>query len=91
MVKDYKVSSYSVAQAKNGLPGLIDRALEGEEVLITRRGRVVAELRPAPVANNCPSDRTGGLEWLRQRRESRPRVDVDTAKLLRDLADEQRW
>ena len=85
------MSSYSVAEAKNGLPGLIDRALEGEEVLITRRGKIVAELRPAPVMSNCPSDRAGGLEWLQKRRESRPYVDVDTAKLLRDLADEQRW
>ena len=85
------MSSYSVAEAKNGLPGLIDRAIEGEEVLITRRGKIVAELRPAPAASNCPSDQAGGMEWLRRRRESRPGVDVDTAKLLRDLADEQRW
>lgn len=42
------MSRYSVAEAKNGLPNLIDRALQGEEVLITRHGRVVVELRPAP-------------------------------------------
>ena len=83
------MSRYSVAEAKNGLPSLIDRALEGEEVLITRRGKLVAELRPAPAPNTCPSDPKAALEWLRQRRESRPFVDVDTAKLLRDLADER--
>ena len=38
---------YSVADAKNQLPKLIDRALAGEEVVITRRGRPVVELRPA--------------------------------------------
>lgn len=85
------MGSYSVAEAKNGLPSLIDRAIEGEEVLITRHGKIVAELRPAPTTSNCPSDRAGGLEWLRQRRESRPYVDVDTAEVLRALRDEQRW
>ncbi len=44
------MSSYSVAEAKNGLPSLIDKALAGEEVVITRRGREVVELRPRPVA-----------------------------------------
>lgn len=38
------MASYSVAQAKNELPQLINRALEGEQVVITRRGQVVAEL-----------------------------------------------
>ena len=37
---------FSVAEAKNKLPGLIDRAVAGEEVVITRHGRPVAELRP---------------------------------------------
>ena len=31
------MSTYSVAEAKNRLPELIDRALKGEEVVITRR------------------------------------------------------
>jgi prevent-host-death family protein len=40
------MASYSVAEAKNRLPSLIDKALGGEEVVITRHGKVVAELRP---------------------------------------------
>ena len=39
------VTSYSVAEAKNTLPKLIDGALQGEEVVITRHGKPVAELR----------------------------------------------
>ena len=38
--------TYSVADAKAGLPALINRALAGEEVVITRHGKPVAELRP---------------------------------------------
>lgn len=37
--------SYSVAEAKNRLPSLIDKAIEGEEVVITRHGKPVVELR----------------------------------------------
>jgi prevent-host-death family protein len=40
------MASYSVAEAKNQLPSLINKAIGGEEVIITRHGKVVAELRP---------------------------------------------
>jgi prevent-host-death family protein len=40
------MATYSVAEAKNQLPRLIDKARAGEEVVITRHGRVVAEVRP---------------------------------------------
>jgi antitoxin (DNA-binding transcriptional repressor) of toxin-antitoxin stability system len=44
------VSAYSVAQAKNNLPSLIAKAEAGEEVVITRHGKPVAELRARPPA-----------------------------------------
>ena len=37
--------SYSVAEAKNTLPRLIDRAMAGEEVVITRHGKIVVEVK----------------------------------------------
>ena len=40
------MTEYSVADAKNKLPKLIDRALGGEEVVITRRGKPVAVIGP---------------------------------------------
>lgn len=85
------MSSYSVAEAQNGLPGLIDRALAGEEVLITRHGRVVVEIRPAVPAAEPPADKAAGLAWLHERRRGRPRVGVDSAALLRNMADEKSW
>ncbi|WP_375428961.1 type II toxin-antitoxin system Phd/YefM family antitoxin [uncultured Sphingomonas sp.] len=84
------MSSHSVAEAKNGLPGLIDRALDGEEVLITRHGRVV-EIGPALPKGVPPADRRAGFDRLRARREARPSIDVDSNDMLRALADEQRW
>ncbi|MGH7016003.1 MAG: type II toxin-antitoxin system Phd/YefM family antitoxin [Caulobacteraceae bacterium] len=42
------MATYSVADAKTHLPRLIDKAAAGEEVVISRRGRPVAELRPKP-------------------------------------------
>lgn len=83
------MSSYSVAEAKNGLPSLIDRALEGEEVLITRHGRVVVEIRPALTRAGPPADRHAALEWLRERREARPGIDMDSVDILRALSDER--
>lgn len=84
------MSSYSVAEAKNGLPGLINRALDGEEVLITRHGRVVAELRGA-TRSEPPVNKRNGLDWLRARREARPRIEIDSSEMLRALADERAW
>ncbi len=37
---------YSIAQAKDQLSKLVDEALAGEEVTITRHGKPVVELRP---------------------------------------------
>jgi prevent-host-death family protein len=42
------MGTHSVAEAKNRLPELIDRALEGEGVFITRHGRPVVEFKPIP-------------------------------------------
>ncbi len=73
------MTAYSVADAKNSLPKLIDRALQGEEVIITRRGKPVAELRPAS-RQSAPA--TGTHEWLRARTRARPSVGLTSVELL---------
>src|SRR5262249_13951000 len=40
------MSTHTVAEAKNQLSKLIDRALKGEGIVITRRGQPVVELKP---------------------------------------------
>jgi prevent-host-death family protein len=73
------MSSYSVAEAKNRLPRLIDRALDGEEVVITRRGKPVVELRPAQVRPSLP---VGTHEWLAARTRARPSVGLTSVEIL---------
>jgi prevent-host-death family protein len=76
------VTVYSVADAKNSLPKLIDRALRGEEVVITRYGKPVAELRSLKPA---PPPSKGTYEWLRSRRDARPGVGLTSVEILNRL------
>ena len=80
------MTTYSVADAKNGLPGLIDRALEGEEVIISRHGKPVAELRPILARAHKASPAT--YAWLMARRQSREGVGVTSVELLNQLYDD---
>ena len=73
------MTAYSVADAKNRLPSLIDKALAGEEVIITRRGKPLVELRPT---RNRPEPPVGSDEWLFERTRSRPRVNLTSVELL---------
>jgi prevent-host-death family protein len=73
------VTAYSVADAKNSLPKLIDRALRGEEVVITRYGKPVAELRSL---KHAPAPSKGMYEWLRSRRDARPGVGLTSVEIL---------
>jgi prevent-host-death family protein len=73
------MTAYSVAEAKNTLPSLIDKALAGEEVIITRRGKPVVEVRPvSPRAAGA----TGTHEWLRARTCARPGGGLTSVELL---------
>jgi prevent-host-death family protein len=80
------LASYSVADAKNQLPRLIDKALEGEQVVITRHGKPVAELRPTKTSRPRRSKLT--YEWLRARRDSRKPATVTSVELLRQLYED---
>lgn len=80
------MTTYSVADAKNGLPRLIDRALEGEEVIISRHGKAVAELRP--VASRSKRAAATSYAWLKERRQGRKSVGLTSVELLNQLYDE---
>ena len=73
------MGTYSVADAKNRLPSLIDKALEGEEVVITRRGKPVIELKPLP---DRPSHSMGTDAWLDARTQARPGVGLTSVEIL---------
>lgn len=80
------MSTYSVADAKSGLPRLIDRALDGEEVIISRHGKPVAELRPIAAAPHKTAPAT--YAWLKARRLARKPVGVNSVELLRQIYED---
>jgi len=75
----------SIAEAKNGLPKLIDRVLGGEQVVITRHGHRVAELRPAAGA---PKGEPSHYGLLKRERDARKTVDITSVELLRALYED---
>lgn len=81
------MSSHSVAEAKNQLSKLIDRALQGEGIVITRRGEPVVELKPVRPAARPITE--ADIEWLRARRSRLPPSKVDAATFVRQMRDEE--
>ena len=80
------MSRHSVADAKNKLSELIDRALEGEGVVITRHGRPVVALTPVspPPRPITPE----AVDWLATRRVGRRMPREHAAAAVRRLRDE---
>lgn len=80
------MSEHSIAEAKDRLPELIERALNGEGVVITRHGRPIVELRPVELSTRAlPSE---AIDWLAQRRVGRHIPTQDAAALVRLMRDE---
>jgi len=80
------MSQHSVVEAKNRLSELIDRALKGEGVVITRHGRPVVELRPIS-APAKPLVREA-IDWLAAHRVGQRMPRQDAAALVRRMRDE---
>jgi antitoxin (DNA-binding transcriptional repressor) of toxin-antitoxin stability system len=80
------VTTHSVADAKKRLPELIDRALEGEDIVITRHGRPVVELEAIPghAKPVAPAD----LDWLAARCVGRKLPDEDAGTFVSRMRDE---
>ena len=79
------MSTHSVAEAKNRLSELIDRAVAGEAVTITRHGHPIVELKPVkpPPREITPAD----VDWLVARRRGRI-ANEDAASLVSRMRDE---
>lgn len=79
------MSRHSVADAKNHLPKLIDRALAGEEITITRRGHPVVRLIAATEVRGTILD----AEWIKRNRVIPESVsELSAADLIRKMRDE---
>jgi antitoxin (DNA-binding transcriptional repressor) of toxin-antitoxin stability system len=77
------VITVSLTEAKARLSELVDKVEAGEEVVITRRGRPVAHMRPTPRTRQPLP-----LEELAEFRATLPRMPEPSAELLRKLRDE---
>ena len=83
------MGAYSLAQAKQDLDRLVEEALTGEVVTITRGGRPVVTLNPMPPPPPLPID-AEYLAWMRERARARPSLGPDSVTLVREMRDEER-
>ena len=83
------MGKHTVVDAKNNLSDLIARAEKGEEVVITRHGVPVVELRSVQPLKTGPRRMTqADLDWLETNR-IRPKAGaVDSVTLVRQMRDE---
>ncbi len=87
------MAHYGVAKTRDNLSSLIDKALAGEEVIVTRHGKPTVTLSVVPSAKAPQVDRAArlaGLEDLRLLRESRPPSPISSADLAQHMRDEHR-
>ena len=83
------MSRHSVVEAKNNLSELIARAERGEEVVITRHGQPVAEIRGVQ-ADASPRRRVtqAGLAWLASVRVTLPPGSPGAVGLIEQMRDD---
>jgi prevent-host-death family protein len=80
------MSSYSVAEARDKLSSLLDKAERGEVVTITRHGRPVAELRGVARAPGRVTKED--MDWLEARLPKLEPSSVSSVELIRQMRDE---
>ena len=76
---------YSIAEAKDKFSSLVKQ--EGEDVAITRHGKVVVYLRPAAERADLRPSREF-IQQLAERAKSRPRLGGDAVDIIRRMRDE---
>ena len=81
------MGAYSLAQAQQHLDRLVEEALTGEVVTITRDGQAVVTLTPAAPGR---SNRDSAWDEMRTRALSRPSPGGDAVTLVREMRDEER-
>jgi antitoxin (DNA-binding transcriptional repressor) of toxin-antitoxin stability system len=80
------MSQHSVADAETQLDALIDRALAGEGIVITRHGQPIAELK---VLSDAPRRVTAAdMDWLAANRVGRKLPAIDAGELVSAMRDE---
>ena len=80
------MSQHSVAETKDHLSSLIDRAMEGESVVITRHGAPVARLVGVEEAGHAFTH--DDIVWLRRHRAPRRSAGVGAGQFVSEMRDE---
>lgn len=77
------MARYNVATAKDHFSTLIDKALAGEEVVITRHGKPVLEWRPLSDASAATDVKAEWIARLRELRADAPAAALSYLELKR--------
>jgi antitoxin (DNA-binding transcriptional repressor) of toxin-antitoxin stability system len=81
-----QMSQHTIEQAEAILSALIDRAIAGEGVIITRDGKPVAELRALAVEGKPVTKE--GIAWLDANRIGRVLPREDAVTLIRRMRED---
>ena len=83
------MTTYPLAKAKEQLSSLIDKALAGEEVTITRHGKPVVDLRPRSVIGQGRPT-LALIEEIAAGAKLLPPLEESAADIIRRMRDEER-
>ena len=78
--------TYSIAKAKDNLSKLVDEAVAGEEVAITRHGKVVAYVRSA-IERPMRQPPHELVAEIMARARKRPRLEEPGVDIIRRMRD----
>jgi prevent-host-death family protein len=81
------VPRYSIAEAGERLPKLVDEVLAGEDVMITRDGEPVVKLKPA-VAPRAGRPSRELVEEIAARARLRPKLEEPAVDIIRRMRDD---
>ena len=81
------MTDYSVTEAKNRLPELIDRALAGEDVTITRHGHPLVGITPKKASARRPVTKED-IDWLIAHRVPCKSGGPDAGELVSQMRDD---
>lgn len=78
---------YSIAEAQGRLAAIVEEALAGEKVTLTRDGAPIIELRPA-VAPTADASLSRLIDDIGALSRSLPPIGGDVAKMVRHFRDD---
>jgi prevent-host-death family protein len=81
------MTTYSIAEAKNRLSKLVREAEEGQDVAITRHGKIVAYLRPT-VERPLRQPPRDLVARIMARAKRRPRLAERAVDIVRGMRDD---